>query len=83
MLVLSEMFYPGWVALIDGKEEHIYQTDYLLRGVFLTAGNHRVEMYYGAPLARRGLMISLLTLLILGALGAAALTKRRHEERTH
>jgi uncharacterized membrane protein YfhO len=73
------MFYPGWVALIDGKEEPIYQTNYLLRGVFLPSGNHKVEMYYSAPLARKGLMISLFTLVTLALLIVVAITKRVHE----
>ena len=76
ILILSEMFYPGWVALVDGKEQQIFQTDYLLRGVFLPAGNHRVEMYYSAPLARKGLIISAVTLLIIGCLAVTAITKR-------
>jgi len=76
MLILSEIFYPGWVALVDGKQEQIFQTDYLLRGVFLPAGNHRVEMYYSAPLARKGLIISLVTLLMLGFLTVIAIRKR-------
>ncbi len=76
MLVLSEIFYPGWVALIDGREAPIYQTNYLLRGVFLPAGNHKVEMYYSAPLARRGLIISLLTLITVALLIVVAVTKK-------
>lgn len=79
ILVLSEIFYPGWVALVDGKEQPIYQTNYLLRGVFLEAGNHKVEMHYRAPMARRGLMISLLTLVTLAILTGFALVRRTNQ----
>jgi hypothetical protein len=68
MLVVSEINYPGWKALVDGKPAQIYQTNYLLRGVFLPPGHHRIEMSYTAPAAQRGLMVSLLTLVSLAVL---------------
>lgn len=43
-LVQSEIYYPPyWKAYIDGKETRIYQTDHLLRGVIIPAGEHNVE----------------------------------------
>lgn len=69
-LVVSEINYPGWIAIIDGKEEPIFQTDYLLRGVALSAGKHTIEMRYTAPAFWKGVYVSLLTLLILVSLVA-------------
>ncbi|HQR31590.1 MAG TPA: YfhO family protein, partial [Blastocatellia bacterium] len=67
VLVVSEIHYPGWVAQLDGAKTPIHQTDFLLRGVIVPAGKHRVEMSYRAPQARNGAIISLLTLgLIAG-----------------
>lgn len=68
ILVVSEINYPGWVATVDGKSTPIYTADFLLRGIALPAGAHRVEMRYTAPAARNGAMISGLTLLLIGAL---------------
>jgi hypothetical protein len=65
LLVVSEIFYPGWVATIDGQPARILLTDYLLRGVALSPGQHRVEMRYTAPAARTGAVISAFTLLLL------------------
>ncbi len=65
VLVISEMFYPGWVATVDGRPAEIHLTDYLLRGVVVPAGAHRVEMRYTAPAARVGAIISALSLLSL------------------
>src|SRR5436190_22943068 len=65
MLVVSEINYPGWTAEVDGQPEVIHQTDYLLRGVFLRPGKHRIVMRYTAPRARQGLFISGISLLIL------------------
>jgi Bacterial membrane protein YfhO len=77
VLVVSEMFYPGWVATVDGRAARIDVADYLLRGVALPAGRHRVEMRYVAPAARVGAAISLLTLLALGGLGFYAARPRK------
>jgi hypothetical protein len=76
VLVVSEMNYPGWRATVDGQATTIYPADYLLRGVLLPAGRHRVEMQYAAPGARIGGLISLFTLLLTCA---AALVSRRRK----
>ena len=63
VLVLSELFYPGWEATIDGQQARIIRTDYLLRGVALPAGTHRVEMRYRSSAVRTGTIISVLCLI--------------------
>lgn len=65
VLVVSEIFYPGWEATVDGRPVRILLSDYLLRGISLPAGKHRVEMRYRAPAACIGLTISALTLSLL------------------
>ncbi len=47
LLVLSEVYYPaGWNAYIDGLPTEIYQTNYLVRSVFVPAGTHRIEFRF-------------------------------------
>lgn len=41
-LVLSEVYYPGWRAWVDGTETSVYRADYLFRAVHLEAGLHDV-----------------------------------------
>jgi hypothetical protein len=65
VLVVSEIIYPGWEATVDGTAARIDTTDYLLRGVGVPAGAHRVEMRYTAPAARIGAIISACALLLL------------------
>jgi hypothetical protein len=63
--VISEIFYPGWEATLDGVAQPILLTNFLLRGVAVPAGRHRIEMQYRAPAARSGALISLCTLLLI------------------
>lgn len=52
LLVVSEVYYPGWRAWVDGEDQPILQTKLAFRGVPLEAGAHRVEMTY-EPLSLR------------------------------
>ena len=46
ILVLSEAWFPGWVATVDDAPAEILRADYVLRGVALAAGSHRVRFEY-------------------------------------
>jgi hypothetical protein len=81
VLVVSEIFYPGWEATVDGRPERIRLADFLLRGVALPAGRHRVEMRYAAPQARVGAGLSALTLAGLAGLAFAARRRGRRREK--
>ncbi|MEO2169678.1 MAG: YfhO family protein, partial [bacterium] len=52
LLVLTDLFYPGWEARVEGVEIPIIKTDVAFRGVPLPAGQHRVEFRY-RPLSFR------------------------------
>lgn len=67
LLVLSEIFYPGWKASIDGKESEVYRTDYNLRGVFVPQGNHTMVMKFEPASYARGLWVTLFTLVLCAA----------------
>lgn len=67
-LVVSENYFPGWEATVDGRPVPVYQTNYLLLGTPVPAGKHRVEMKFHARGAQMGSLISLGTLAAMGAL---------------
>ncbi|TET53662.1 MAG: hypothetical protein E3J64_03200, partial [Anaerolineales bacterium] len=83
LLVFSEVDYPGWRATIDGSSAQIVRTDYLLRGVCVPAGEHRVILEYDPPLLKVGLAITAVTLALLAALGleSAIVSRRRRTRR--
>lgn len=69
LLVLSEVWYPGWKAQENGRDLPIYKVDGLLRGVYLEPGAHRVEFSYaparlfvGAALCLLGVVIAALAI---------------------
>jgi hypothetical protein len=45
-VVLSDLDYPGWHALLDDAEIPVVRTNYLFRGVEVPAGSHRLEFVY-------------------------------------
>lgn len=77
ILVLSEINYPGWLATVDGKPARVFAADYLLRGVALTAGEHRIEIHYSAPGAMKGIVVSILTLTLLTGMALYVVVNRR------
>jgi hypothetical protein len=64
LLVLSELYYPGWRATVDGRQAPIHRTDAILRAVEVPAGQHQVEMVFDPPTVKLGLAISGITLLL-------------------
>ena len=44
LLVLSENYYPGWRATVDGQTAPIYRVDSALRGVIVPRGHSRVVL---------------------------------------
>lgn len=64
-LVLLDTFYPGWRALIDGKETLIHRTNYNFRGILLPKGIHNVEFIYAPKSFEYGLLFSAASLLII------------------
>jgi len=60
-LVLSDTYYPGWRAYVDGKEKEILRANYAFRAVPLKSGQHTVLFKYDPLSFKMGLAISLVT----------------------
>ena len=76
VLVLSEVFYPGWTAQLDNAPTKIYRADGLLRAIALESGTHRVTMRYEPRSIKWGAILSVLTFLGVGC--ASLLEKLRN-----
>jgi Bacterial membrane protein YfhO len=75
LLVLSETYYPGWRAWIDGQPVAIHSVDIALRGVLVPAGAHRLRMEFRPLILPVSLGISLATAVLLAV--SAFLYSRR------
>ena len=64
-LVLSDQYYPGWKAYVDGEEQDILRAYYVLRAVRLAAGSHEVIFEYNPLSYKLGLMITSATLVLI------------------
>jgi uncharacterized membrane protein YfhO len=77
LLFLSDTYYPGWQALIDGKPTKIYRTDYTFRSILVPQGNHVVVFVYNPKSFSYGLKVSIISIAVL--LGFLAVNKRINE----
>lgn len=64
LLILTEQYYPGWKAYVNGKETAIHPVDGIFRGVFLDAGVHSVQFKYQPLSFMVGAGISILALVV-------------------
>ena len=61
LAVLSEIYYPkGWKMFVDEKEVPYIKADYLLRAVYVPAGNHTVKMLFEPEVIAKGKVISMI-----------------------
>jgi uncharacterized membrane protein YfhO len=70
LLVLSEVYYPGWRATVDGVSTPILRADVALRAVPLRAGTHRVELVFDPGSVKIGIAVTVATMVavMVGAL---------------
>ncbi|HEX6575833.1 MAG TPA: YfhO family protein [Gemmatimonadaceae bacterium] len=63
-LVVSENYFPGWTATVDGKPAAIGRTDYTLIGVELPAGGRKIELTFDDPAYEQGKIVTLIALML-------------------
>jgi hypothetical protein len=71
-LVVSENYYPGWIAMVDGKPAGIGRADYTMIGVELPRGARNIALTFTSPSYQRGKVITWIAIaigLVLTAFG--------------
>ncbi len=74
-LVMSDTFYPGWRAKVDGKPTPVVRANFALRGICLPAGDHEVMFWFEPITLRVGATLSVIGLAVM----IAALLRGRTE----
>ncbi len=67
-LFVSDTYYPGWKAYVDGQEAKIYLADFAFRAIKVPKGKHEIRMVYRPDSFFNGLKISLYSLVFLVSL---------------
>ncbi len=77
IVVLSEIYYPAWKAEVDGKSAKLLRADYALRAVAVPPGKHTVVCKYDDEAFRKGLIISVISLIAAFGIIAWKVYKRK------
>ena len=65
LLFISDTYYPGWKAYVDGKETKIYRANYAFRAIVVPKGFHKVMFSYEPESFYSGVKLSLVSLVML------------------
>ncbi|MGH7647141.1 MAG: YfhO family protein, partial [Gemmatimonadaceae bacterium] len=77
-LVVSENYYPGWVATVDGKPAQVGRADFVLIGVALPDGAKHVDLTFTSAVYERGKVITIVAILLaLAALAAGLIVDKK------
>ncbi|MGB5843432.1 MAG: YfhO family protein [Anaerolineales bacterium] len=57
-LVMSDVWYPGWQAFVDGELAKLWRANYLFRAVAVPAGEHEVTIAYQPKVFYGGVAVS-------------------------
>jgi Bacterial membrane protein YfhO len=63
-LVLADVWYPGWVATVDGEPSRVYRADHVFRAVKLPPGRHEVVFRFEPESYRKGRLVTLVALSV-------------------
>jgi Bacterial membrane protein YfhO len=79
LLVLTENYYPGWHATVDGAAVETLRANYTLRAVPVPAGTHTVRFTYRNGALRASAIVSVVVLLGLAATALSGFARRREQ----
>jgi hypothetical protein len=79
-LMISSTYYPGWIALIDGKVVQIYAADIAFQAIQVTAGRHTIQFFYKPLSCYYGAILSGMTFLGIFILSVVNNKKKKEEE---
>jgi hypothetical protein len=69
LLILSDTYFSGWKAFVNGKETKIYRANYVFRAIALGAGINHVEFVYDPVSFKLGAIITFLTIMVCLVIG--------------
>lgn len=77
ILFVSDSYYPGWKAFIDGRQTEIYRADFTFRAIIVPEGKHKIVFEYKPAFFLYGVLTSLFSFLIWSCFLIFDTTKER------
>lgn len=65
IVTLSQNYFPGWKAYIDGKETKIYRANYTFMAIESPKGKHYLELVYKPTSFKYGILIGYFSFVIV------------------
>jgi hypothetical protein len=75
-LVLTDSWFPGWTATVDGRATPLFRADYAFRAVTVAAGKHQVRFRFHPVSLERGKMITMAALAGVCGLSVVVIARR-------
>jgi hypothetical protein len=79
MVVLTDAYYPGWSAYVDGQPRDIYRVNSIVRGVMVESGSHEVSFRYEPAFLRAWIALSIGSSLLSLLLACWKKRERAHQ----
>jgi hypothetical protein len=79
LLFISDNYYPGWKATVDGRETPVYRANYLFKAVPIISSNkkiHKIKLNFSPDLYKITITAGFISLLVLILLILFCLIKR-------
>ena len=68
LVVVAQSFYPNWHAFVDSRPVTLWQANHAFQALEVPAGRHEIALVYEDKQFHRGMVISILTLVVCGGL---------------
>ena len=82
-LILTDNYYNGWKAKVDGQKAEIFKASSTFRAVEIGSGEHQVEFYYDSDILKLGAFFSLVGILTLVFVVSKEATIKLHRKVRH
>jgi hypothetical protein len=77
-VIVSENYFPGWYALVDGRQAPVGRADFTLIGVQMPEGGKKVDLFFDDDAYEKGKILTLVALLVTAAMiGFGVFRERR------
>lgn len=81
ILMLAIPYENGWHAYVDGSETAVHKLNYGFSGIFLTSGDHEIQLVYRCPGFIPGVVCSMIFVLLTAGMWGIYFLKRRPGKR--